>query len=227
MLDLIIIVFIGLTGFIASRKGFIRAAYQMGSFVVSLIVSIVTYPIISYILKWTPLYENIKLWSVNSISSMEIVGGLQAQNSLIREATKWLPDFMVDQIVQNNNPEVYGLMKVNSLVEYIGTYIADLSINAIALVSIWILVRITLGLIMRTLDLFTKLSLLNFTNKIAGFILGVVKGVCIIWLIDLVIPILSIMPEFEGITVLLENSILGQWLYNNNLILSYLNQIFF
>lgn len=227
MLDFIIIVFIGLTGFIASRKGFIKAAYQMFSFVLALIVSIVTYPIISYILKLTPLYEKIKFWSINSLSSMEIIGGLQAQNSTIREATRWLPDFIVEQIVQNNNPEVYVLMKVNNLVEYIGTYIADLCVNAIALVSIWILARITLGLIMRTLDLFTKVSLLNFTNKVAGFALGVVKGIFIIWIVDLVIPILVIMPEYEKIKILLENSILGEWLYNNNLILNYLNQIFF
>lgn len=226
MLDIIIIVFIGLTGFIASRKGFIKAAYQLSSFILALVISVMVYPIISGILKLLPMYEGIKNWNIERVSSLEIIGGLQAQSDTIREATKWLPNFMSEQIVQNNNPEIYNLMHVEGLVEYISTYITDMCINAMAIVIVWIIVRIILSIIVGTLGLFAKLPLLNFTNKIAGFVLGITKGTCIIWLIYLVIPFLMIAPQFAVIENLLNQSILGQWLYNNNLILNYLNQTF-
>ncbi|MEG0014029.1 MAG: CvpA family protein [Clostridium sp.] len=226
MLDIIIIVFIGLTGFIASRKGFIKAAYQLSSFILALVISVMVYPIMSSILKLMPMYEGIKNWNIERVSSLKIIGGLQAQSDTIREATAWLPDFMSEQIVQNNNPEIYNLMHVEGLVEYISTYIADICINAMAIVIVWIIVRIILSIIVGTLDLFTKLPILNFTNKIVGFVLGITKGTCIIWLIYLVIPFLMIAPQFTVIENLLNQSILGQWLYNNNLILNCLNQTF-
>lgn len=226
MLDIIIIIFIGLTGFIASRKGFIKAAYQLTSFILSLGISLIGYPIMSNVLKLMPIYEGVKRWNMQRISSLEIIGGLQAQSNAIREATKWLPKFMSEQIIQNNNPEVYKLMHVDGLVEYISTYIADLCMNAMAIVFVWIIARIVLSIIVGTLDLFAKLPLLNFTNKTAGFVLGIVKGTCTIWLIYLVIPFLMIIPKFEILESFFDQSILGQWLYHNNLILSYLNQIF-
>ncbi|MEG2197277.1 MAG: CvpA family protein [Cellulosilyticaceae bacterium] len=226
MLDIIIIVFIGLTGFIASRKGFIKAAYQLSSFILALVISVMVYPIMSSILKLMPMYEGIKNWNIERVSSLKIIGGLQAQSDTIREATAWLPDFMSEQIVQNNNPEIYNLMHVEGLVEYISTYIADICINAMVIVIVWIIVRIILSIIVGTLDLFTKLPILNFTNKIVGFVLGITKGTCIIWLIYLVIPFLMIAPQFTVIENLLNQSILGQWLYNNNLILNCLNQTF-
>lgn len=227
MLDIIIIIFVGVIGFIAMKKGFIKTAYQIVAYVVALIVSFMIYPIMSGILKLTPIYEGIKEWNIHSISAIPVIEGVQAQTNTIREVTSWLPEFMTNQMIQNNNPEIYSLMKVDNLIEYISTYVADLCINALALLVVWVVVRIVLGLIVGTLDLVAKLPLLNFANKIAGFILGVIKGTFMIWIIYLIVPFLVIFPSFVEIQLLIEKSLLGKWLYDNNLILSYLNQIFF
>lgn len=227
MLDIVIIVFIGIVGFIAAKKGFIKTAYQIVAYGLALLISFMMYPIMSYILKLTPIYEGVKTWNSQNISALPIVQGVQAQTNTIREVTNWLPEFMTNQIIKNNNPEIYALMEVNNLVEYVSTYIADLCINAIAVLIVWIVVRIALGLIVGALDLVAKLPFLNFANKGAGFILGTIKGILMVWIFYLVMPFLVILPSFVGLQTLVEGSILGKWLYNNNLILSYLNQIFF
>lgn len=227
MLDIIIIIFIGLIGVLAAKKGFIKTAYQMVAYIVALVISFMVYPMMSFVLKLTPIYEGIKNWNISNISAMPIVGGLQAQNNVIREVTKWLPEFMTNEMIQNNNPEIYALMNVNNVVEYISTYIADLCINAMAVVFVWIAVRIALGIFIRALDLFTKLPLLNLANKVAGFGLGIAKGTLIVWMSYLLIPFLVIFPAFNEIQSKLGQSILAKWLYDNNLILDYLNQIFF
>lgn len=227
MLDLIIIIFIGISIIAASRKGFIKTAYQLGATIISVGLSLWMYPIVTKILKFTPLYEQIRTWNIEKLSGMQVVGGLQAQNNAIRDTISWLPDFMVDNIVQHNNPEIYGLMKVDTLVEYIGTYIADICISAIAIIGIWVIVRIVLSMTVGTLDILAKLPILNSANKLAGGILGGIKSVCFIWLIYVIVPFLILLPKLSFIEQLLAQSMLARWLYENNLILQYFNQIFF
>lgn len=224
MIDLIIVAIILITACIAAKVGFIRTVYQLLSSAIALVIAFFIYPIIEQILKFTPLYEGIKTWIREILPEVGNVG-LQAQASMIEDTLKWMPDFITNQIVKNNNPEVYQLLGVSNLIEYIVTSVANLCIMGIALVICFIVVKVGLTVAIGILDLVAKLPILKTANKWAGFVVGIIKGVFIIWIICLIIPFLIMIPQFGELKALVEQSFLMQLFYNHNFILQIITSI--
>ena len=67
--------------------------------------------------------------------------------------------------------------------------------NIIAFVIVYIVARIVLGMIARTLDGFARLPLLNSVNKLLGGLLGFVQTYVIVFI---VIVILTVIPSVSG-----------------------------
>lgn len=227
MLDIIIIAIILVTAGIAAKLGFIRTVYQLASSIIALMLAFIVYPIIEVILKVTPLYIGIQAWIREMLPSVELATGLQQQAKEIMSVTEWLPSFIGEQLVQNNNPEIYELLGVTSLIEYITVYLSDLCIVAIAIMIAWVVVKIGLSVFVGILDIVSKLPLLKTANKWAGFTVGLVKGLFIVWMILLVVPVLMIIPQLSNLDTLIEGSILTKSLYENNIILQIINSIIF
>lgn len=224
MIDLIILAIILITALIAAKVGFIRTVYQLLSSVIALVLAFFVYPIIESILKLTPLYEGVKTWVRGLVPEVGNIG-LQAQSAMIQDSLQWMPDFITDKIVKNNNPEIYQLLGVNNLIEYIVTSVANLCIMGIAIVLCFILIKIGLTIGVGVLDLVAKLPLLKTANKWAGFIVGLVKGVVIVWVICLIIPLLMMIPQFSELKTLIEQSILMDYFYNHNFILQIITSL--
>lgn len=224
MIDLIILAIILITALIAAKVGFIRTVYQLLSSVIALVLAFFVYPIIESILKLTPLYEGVKTWVRGLLPEVGNIG-LQAQSAMIQDSLQWMPDFIIDKIVKNNNPEIYQLLGVNNLIEYIVTSVANLCIMGIAIVLCFILIKIGLTIGVGVLDLVAKLPLLKTANKWAGFIVGLVKGVVIVWVICLIIPLLMMIPQFSELKTLIEQSILMDYFYNHNFILQIITSL--
>ncbi|MEF9958811.1 MAG: CvpA family protein [Niameybacter sp.] len=218
MLDLVIIVIILITALIAAKVGLIRTLYQVFSSILALVLAFFVYPIIETILKLTPLYTTIQEGVKNLLPEMGNVG-LQAQAQLIRENFKWMPEFMTNQLIENNNPEIYNLLGVSTLVEYIVTFVANTCMMAIAVVICFIVIKVGLTLAVGVLDLVAKLPILKTANTWGGFIVGIIKGMLIIWIICLVIPFLIMIPQFAGLEMLVEESYLMTLFYNHNILL--------
>ena len=224
MIDLIIVAIILITACIAAKVGFIRTVYQLLSSAIALVLAFFIYPIIEQILKLTPLYEGIKTWIREILPEVGNVG-LQAQASMIEDTLKWMPDLITDQIVKNNNPEVYQLLGVSNLIEYIVTSVANLCIMGIAIVMCFIGIKIVLTVAIGILDLVAKLPILKTANKWAGFVVGFIKGIFIIWIICLIIPFLIMIPQFDELKALVEQTFLMQLFYNHNFILQIITSI--
>lgn len=226
MLDSIIILSMGLIIFISYKQGFIKAAYGLCSSIVSLAIAFVIYPIMTGILKLTPIYTRMKEWNYQAVSSLEVVSGLQAQADLINEATSWLPRFIGESLVKNNNPEVYKMMEVSNIAEYVSSYITDIGIRALAIAITWLIVKIALSLCIGTLDIIAKLPVISTFNKAGGLTLGGIKALFMVWMFFLITPFISILPSFARLQTMVDKSIIGKFLYNNNLILDYLQNLF-
>lgn len=224
MIDFIVVAIIFITACIAAKVGFIRTVYQLLSSVISLVLAFFIYPIIEQMLKLTPLYEGIKTWIREILPEVGNVG-LQAQANIIEDTLKWMPNLITDQIIKNNNPEIYQLLGVSNLIEYIVTSVANLCIMGIAIVICFVVIKIGLTVGINILDLVAKLPILKTANKWAGFVLGLIKGVFIIWLICLIIPFLIMIPQFSELKSLIEQSFLMELFYNHNFILQIITSL--
>ncbi|MEG0388285.1 MAG: CvpA family protein [Niameybacter sp.] len=83
----------------------------------------------------------------------------------------------------------------------------------------FIVIKVGLTLAVGVLDLVAKLPILKTANTWGGFIVGIIKGMLIIWIICLVIPFLIMIPQFAGLEMLVEESYLMTLFYNHNILL--------
>ena len=218
MVDIIILFIILGTACLSAKMGFIKTVYGLVSSLIALGLTLILYPIIEEILKWTPLYENIKGWIIERLPEVGNIG-LQGQAAIIQESLGWMPEFVTDKMVKNNNPEIYQLLGVNSFIDYIATFVADLCLMGVAVIVCFVIVRLGLAIGVRVLDLVAQLPILKTVNKWAGFFIGLVKGSLVVWLICLVVPFIMMIPKFEVLGSLVEKSVLMQLFYNHNIIL--------
>lgn len=225
MLDLLVIGVIIVCGIIGLKLGFIKTIYQFISSLVALVLAIMVAPVIEGILKLTPLYTSIQAWFLKMLPSFEATLPKQSENAAIREATSWLPQMLTDQIVANNNPEIYALLGVDKLVDYMIMSLTNLCITGLAVVSAWIIIKVLLSIGVGILDLVAKLPILKTANQLAGFVVGLVKGVLFVWIGCLLVPALVLIPSLAQIQQLIEASFLTKILYDYNIVLQVISNV--
>ena len=227
MIDLVIVVILVTVTVVGAKVGLVRTMYQVLGSLFAWIFAFMIYPIVQGILSKTPLYEGVKTWIADKLPSWEGLMGLQEQAAFIKEATTWLPDFIGEHLVYNNNSEVYSRMGVKGLEDYIVVYLADFCMMILALLISWLSVKIALLFVLKTLDIVSKLPVIRTVNKVGGCGLGFLKGVFMIWLIQAIVPILILIPAFEGLEAVMGQGLLNQLLYENNIILQLINSVVF
>jgi uncharacterized membrane protein required for colicin V production len=227
MIDFIILLVIGLNIGIGYKKGLVKTIYELGTSLAALAIAFFIYPITRGILKMTPIYTGIIEWNRNKIVSLEVVSGLQSQAEVIRQTTMNLPEFIREALVRNNNPEVYTLLGVKELVDYVSTYVANICITALAVVITFVIVKIILMAIGGILDFVTKLPLIHTANQLGGVIAGGVKGLLFIYLALLVLPFFERTKVFSSIFIQVQESLLGNYLYQHNILLRVIENLMF
>ncbi len=227
MLDLGIVFIIIVFGAIGYYKGFVKTMITLLSSVIAFVLSFLIYPIINTFLKLTPIYTYVNKWIGSRLAGVEFGTGIQTQGNAIADSIGWLPRFVSEQIIRNNNQEVYKLLEVNDVGDYVGVYLTHIIISMVAVLVTWLILKILLTLFLNTTDaMVSHLPVISTVNKIGGLGVGVAKGLIGIWAICLIIPLLITYPYFSEIEYYITNSYLAQWLYENNMILRAFNSVF-
>ncbi|MGL5676509.1 MAG: CvpA family protein [Cellulosilyticaceae bacterium] len=225
MLDLIVIGIILVSALIGAHLGFIKTIYSFVSSIIALVLAVIVSPFIEGIIKLTPLYEGIQSWVGKMMPSFETAIGVQSQAEAIKEATGFLPQFITEQMVAHNNPEIYELLGVTKLIDYITLSLSNLCVSVIALLVAWVIIKITLSVVVGILDLVAQLPLLKTANKWAGFTVGTIKGLLWVWIGCLLVPVLMIMPSMRTLDQLIQGTTVTKFLYDNNLIMQWISSI--
>ncbi len=226
-LDIVVIGIIGLNAFISYQRGFIKTLFKFVSLIVSVMVTMYVYPYVSqFLIHNTGVYATIKDWIIGLLKlegasetaqttgdQINFIGGLQ-----IPEAFKHI-------LVTNNNSEIYNLLDVNNLGDYIGGMVATLIINIIAFLGVFIIVSILMKVVISLVDLVSKLPVLNQINKLGGLVIGAIIGVIVVWFLGLVISMLSANPSVANVYETLQVSEVAKFFYDNNLLMKVVTNI--
>lgn len=199
-------------------KGFVRSIFGLLSFILSILIAKLLYSDLAVILKTTTnMDENLKVWILERLGGNmgEKVADLSSsQLSSLKIPELLHSDFLV-KLHEGNLTE--------SLQIQITQLLSDLMINILAVFIIFFASQIVFWLLEKILNLFTKLPVISQLNRFLGFIFGSLKGVVILYIsFALLIPILSFVPQ-QGITDKINESIIGSELYNNNVVVRFLN----
>ncbi len=227
MIDLIVIVCVIIFGIVGYKTGLIRSALTLVSTVVALILSFIAYPLVTVVLKITPLYQVIYKFVSSQVDKIDFTGGLQSQGNAIVDNITWLPELLTQQIKNNNNVAMYDLLGVSTIKEYVSVYITQMLIGILAILITWVVVKFFLTIMLKAMGgIVEHLPVISTFNHAGGFLFGLVKGVLTLSIIGLIIPILIGIPVIEQLNMAIKTSVVAKWLYENNLILILYNYFF-
>ena len=213
LIDLIILGIIVLSVFLGYKKGLIGVAFKVLSFIIAIIITLLLFkPISNVIINNTQIDESIQ----NTIEE-KLIGEKIEENGEIRQETTSVPNIIVDYINSLAKDSIN-----NSKQTIIKAVSRDLTINIInilVMISLFIISRILLIFAKVLLEAVSELPLVKQFNEIGGIIYGLVSGIFIIYLICALISFILPMLGQTGIINIIKNSIIGGFVYNNNILL--------
>ena len=227
MFDLAIVFIIMVFGIIGYYTGFIRTVLTLLSSVIAFVFAVFIYPIINTFLKMTPIDTYINNWIANKLEGIEFGTMIQTQGKVIAENITWLPKVMSEAIIKNNNQEVYRLLEVSQIEDYVSVYITHIILSMISVLITWVALKILFTLFLNTTHaIVSHLPVVSTADKAGGLGIGMAKGILSIWLFYLLVPFLITYPYFSKIEGYIEQSYLAKWLYENNMILYSFDKFF-
>lgn len=202
IIDLIIVAIILLFTFLGYKRGLIKVAIKLCTFIIAIIVAFVLYkPISNVVIENTGIDESIETAITNRI----------------------LPEgASVDEEVELSNdlPSVI-LKNGENTVQSIATSFSNTIIEAVCFFIIFIAVKIILKFITALADLIAKLPILKQFNALGGTIYGVLEG---LFLVFVGFAIISLIAPLIDVSILeaIHSSTLGSIFYNNNILLNFI-----
>lgn len=197
LIDLILLLIIAIFTFIGYKKGLIKIAFKLVSFILAIFIAIILYkPISNFIINYTPLDNMIEQTIEDRLSS----------SSITKEET--------DNIIAN----YYSNVK-NASISIVSQNIAKTIINIGCMLLVFIISNIILQLFKFSGDLIAKLPLIKQCNSVGGFIYGLLKGFILIYVFLAIVAILSPIIDINKFINIINSSIITNIMYNNNIIL--------
>lgn len=198
LFDLGILLIIFISTIIGYKVGFIKVAFRLLSFILAFVIALVLYkPISNLIIDHTSIPHKIETQISSRLSSED------------KSST--------DNIVSNyyNNVKNYS---TNVMAHNISITIVNIS----SVLLVFIITRLLLFFLKFSTDLIAKLPLIKQFNHIGGFIYGIIAGFFIVYFIFTVITLLAPLIDLSKILNLINSSIIGNIMYNNNIIFMFL-----
>lgn len=202
-------------------RGFLRQCVSIGALVITLVVVKLATPYVTDILK-----DNTQIR--DSVSQVLVkAAGFDEQGEEIEETPSYqrvaieklnIPQSVKAALIENNNNEVYKLLGVDRFIEYVGSYLADILINAASSVILFILTFIVIHLLVRWLDLIARLPIISGLNQIAGAVLGLAHGLLLLWVFFILLDLCSATPLGGQLMNQIQSSKWLSLLYNYNLL---------
>jgi hypothetical protein len=204
-------------------RGFLQIAVTMSALVISVLFVRVATPQITTLLKEnTAIQHTIQQAMIHAVGGGELLedsGNVSRESSYQRMVIEQLnlPEQMKEALLENNNSEVYQLLGVETFVEYLGSYLADMIINLVGSVILFAIVYIGLRVLVHALNLVARLPILCGMNQVAGSVIGLIRGLLWLWAFFLIISIFSGMQWTVPLQEQIRSSVWMSFLYNNNI----------
>jgi len=223
---------LAICAFAGFRKGFVCTVYRFVSFILAFFLASRLYPVVARFLRDSFIFENIRL-RIAGATNIEGVFRENAPNPAIPEAVRGneiinslpLPQSMRDMLYEGNTPDMFYLLRVNTIEEYITGFFANIVINVISLVVVFLLVLLILHFIGKALKIVDIIPVVNTFNRAGGLIAGALIGVGIVWLGLTVVMMFFSVGANEGIYGLIQGSAVTSWLVDSGWLLNRISAV--
>lgn len=225
--DIVIVAIILVSAWIGLKKGFIYSMFRILSFFISAVLAVKIYPYVSKILTQTPIYGSIK-----STIFAKLMFEQQSQSPAIDNQAKQaaadavvsnlkLPSFMKSTVMKGL-PDPSSLIDVSKIVDAISAQLTGIVIDIMALVLIYIVIRLGLFFLRHLLQGIAKLPVFKQLDKFGGLSFGAVEGLLTIYIVLTVVALFNSAQVLKGIYMAIDSSTIAKYLYQNNFIVNWM-----
>ncbi len=236
VIDLIAIIFLIGSAFMAYKKGFVKTFFGFISVILAILFACCfSKQLATHIKESTEIDE----WIIESITSIgesssnelnknyTILSGDNISGEIIvenkEEETEELNGAIIDFI--ENLPEAVGnIIDIedvkNQAISNISVKIADIVINILAWIIIYFAVRIIVAVITAIFDGIMSIPILKSINNMTGLVIGLILGVFRIYLVLAIVYFIVNVANITFVVDIIQTSSIINAMYNNNLIIN-------
>jgi uncharacterized membrane protein required for colicin V production len=197
--------------FIGRKVGLIKIVFSLFSFIAALLLTSWVSPSINGMLKNNEAFYQKTYEKVETMLSLENKES-DNQDEMIKQLP--LPKSIRETLLENKAKQEANIKS------YITTQVTGIVINAMAFILTFIIVFIGLWVVSIALNIISKLPVLNQINKTAGFFVGALQGLVIVWIIFLILTVISSSALGKSAFQQIEESAILSFIYNNNFFLN-------
>lgn len=208
---IIVIGIIVLNAFIGRRVGLVKIIFSLFSFITALILTVWISPSINGMLKNNETFYEKASQKVEDMLFKEQTETTD-ENDIIEGLP--LPKSIKESLHENKEKQVSNIKL------YITSHVTDIVIKALAFVLTFVIVFVGLWIISIVLNIISKLPILNQLNKLAGFLVGGLQGLIIVWILFIVITVFSGTELGGTASSQIESSMILGFLYEKNFLLN-------
>ncbi len=196
LVDLIIVAIIILSTFLAYKKGLVKLAIGICSFVIAIVVTVILYhPISNFVINTTNIDETVEK------AIYEKANDIMQENEKENELT--------NQIVETTKNEM--------LPETARSLAIDIVTGGVIIILL-VVIKIILRFITVLADSIAKLPIINQLNQVGGIVYGLLRGFLIIYVALLILTISEQMYPNNTVNQSIDQSYLGKTMYQNNIL---------
>lgn len=130
-----------------------------------------------------------------------------------------LPEGLKSNILDNNNSEMYHVLDVGGVYDYIAKSVAVVILNTAVFLALILICRIFFFFLSKSMKSLSKLPIVRWIDKLGGGFIGIIKGLIYIWVFFLILSITSTFSWSQELTSQIMQSELLKLLYDNNILL--------
>lgn len=190
-LGIVVLAILAVVAYRGYKRGFIREVVSFFFVFLAIAVSWAINPYVNeFFMENTPVYE-----MVRESCKRFVLSGEQDEGENTGSQTGFIEDLELPELLQkgleaNNTEEVYAYLSVETFGEYVSEALARMIINGLSFAVSYMMASVILRLGTWILNVLAGLPVLNGANKLAGGMVGLVKGVLFIWIAFLVLTVL-------------------------------------
>lgn len=212
------------------KRGFIREIVSFFFVFMAIAVSWAINPYVNeFFMENTPVYRLVRESCKEFVSS----GNGQEQKTEVRgdqvdfiESLE-LPELIQKGLESNNTEEVYAYLAVDTFGEYVSEALARMIVNGLSFVVSYMLASVILRLGTWVLNILAGLPVLKSANKLAGGLVGLVKGILFVWIAFLVLTVLCSTEIGKQGLALIEKDTFLCILYEYDVFVNFFMSIFY
>lgn len=226
-LVLVILAVMAVSVFVGYKTGFMKVVLSLVSWVIVLIACYVATPVVAdIIIEVTPLEEVLES-TINEELNQALDGIVEGviETEALAELEAKLPEQIKDAIL-GEHASLAEMITSTGDIEIDAGKLAGIAASLIALIVVLVATKIGLFVVSTVMDVAAKLPLIGQANTLLGIAAGAVQGLIWCWVVIAVVAMLAFTGTNTELMLLVNDSQILTWLYENNPIMGVIAKFF-